>query len=94
MNSFNATTKPIDESLVEYYTTSLYPPIAMFVKRVGKVTLVEKYEETKKIETDLDSIERNTLDPELKHTTSKRHLLLTKPKEEHSNKIDNVVNMV
>ena len=66
----------------------------MFVKRVGKVTLVEKYEESKKVEVDLDSIARNTLEPKLKHTTRKRPLLLTNPKEEHSNELGNVVKMV
>ena len=94
MNSFSATTKPTDESLIEYYTTSLDPPIAMFVKRSGKITLVENYEEAKKVEADLDSIEKNTLELELKHVTSKIPLLLTKPREEHSNELENVVKMV
>ena len=66
----------------------------MFVKRVGKVTLVENYEESKKIEAYMDSISSHTLEPELKHTTSKRPLLLTKPKQEHSNELENVVKMV
>ena len=61
LSSFSATTKPIEESLVEYHTTTLYPPIAMFVKRVVKATLVENYEEAKKVEADLDSITRHTL---------------------------------
>ena len=59
----------------------------MFVKRFGKVTLVENYQEAKKVEVDLDSIEKHTQETELKHTTSKRPLLLTKPKEEHSNEL-------
>ena len=42
----------------------------------------------------MDSITRNTLEPELKHTTRKRPLLLTKPREEHSNELENVVKMV
>ena len=94
MNSFSGTTKPADEPLVEYYTTTLYPPIAMFVKRVGNVTLVENYEEAKKVEEDLDSIISHTQEPELKPTTRKRPLLLTKPKEKHSNELENVVKMV
>ena len=53
----------------------------MFVKRVGKVTLVENYEEAKKVEANLDSVAKNTLEPELKHTTIKRPLMLTNPKE-------------
>ena len=63
LNSFSATTKPIEESLIEYYTTTLYPPIAMFVKRAVKATLVENYEEAKKVEDDLDIITRHTLEP-------------------------------
>ena len=66
----------------------------MFVKRSGKVTLVENYEEAKKVEADLDSIGKHNPKPELKHTTSKRPLLLTNPKEEHSNELENVVKMV
>ena len=48
LNSFSVATKPTEESLVEYYTTTMYPPITMFVKREVKVTLVENYEESKK----------------------------------------------
>ena len=44
LNSFSATMKPADESLIEYYTTTFDASIAMFVKRVVKVTLVENYE--------------------------------------------------
>ena len=71
MNNFSAATKPAEESLIEYCTTTLDPAITMFVKKVGKVTLVEKYEESKKVEVDMDSIARHTLEPELKHTTRK-----------------------
>ena len=42
----------------------------------------------------MDSIEKHTPEPELKHTTSKIPLLLTKPREEHSNELENVVKMV
>ena len=44
LNSFSAAKNPAEESLVEYYTTALYPPIAMFVKRKVNLTLVENYE--------------------------------------------------
>ena len=54
----------------------------MFVKRSGKVTLVENYEKAKKVEAYINSIARHTLELELKHTTSKISLLLTKPKQE------------
>ena len=63
LNKFSAATKPIEESLIEYYTTTLYPPIEMLVKRASKVTLVENYEEAKKVEEDMDSIAKHTLEP-------------------------------
>ena len=66
----------------------------MFVKRAVKDTLVENYEEAKKAEVDLDKITRHTSEPEVKPTTSKNPLLLTRPKEEHSNELENVVKMV
>ena len=91
MNNFSVATKPTEESLIEYYTTTLDPPIAMFVKRSGEITLVENYEEDKKVEEDLDSIEKHTPEPNLKHTTEKWPLLLTNPREEHSNELENVV---
>ena len=94
LNSFSAAAKQGGDSLVEYYTTTLYPPITMFVKREFKPTLVENYEESKILEADLDSIARHTSELEIKATTSKRPLLLTKPKEEHSNELENVVKMV
>ena len=43
LNSFSAETKAAEESLIEYYATTLYPPIAMFVKRAVNTTLVENY---------------------------------------------------
>ena len=72
MNNFSAPTKPTKESLIQYYTITLDPPIAMFVKRSGKITLVENYEEAKKVEADMDSIEKYSPKPELKYTTRKR----------------------
>ena len=60
LNNFSAATKLSKESLIEYYTTALDPPIAMFVKRASKVTLVENYEEAKKVEAYLDSIANHT----------------------------------
>ena len=63
LNIFSVATKPAEYSLVEYYNTSLYPPIVMFVKWAVKATLVENYEEAKKVEVDLASITRDTLEP-------------------------------
>ena len=94
LNSFSVVTKSTEESLVEYYTTSLYPPISMFVKRAVKPTLAENYEEEKRVEAYLDSITRHTSEPEVKTTSSKKTLLLTRTKKEHSNELENVVKMV
>ena len=80
LNSFREATKPAEESLVEYYTTSLYPPIAMFVKRAFKPTLVEIYEESKRVEVDLDSIARHIIEPEVKTKAIKKPLMLTRNK--------------
>ena len=63
LNRFGVATRPTEESLVEYYTTALYLPITIFIKRFGKVTMVGNYEEAKKVEADLDSIARHTLEP-------------------------------
>ena len=80
LNIFITTTKQAEESLVEYYTTTLYPHIAMFIKRAVKATLVEKYEEAKKVEADLDSIARHTSKPKVKPIANKNPLLLTRIK--------------
>ena len=60
LTSFSAATKLAKEYLVEYYTTTLNPPIAMFVKREVKPMLVENYEEDSRVEADLDSIAKHT----------------------------------
>ena len=66
----------------------------MFVKRAVKPTLVENYEEAKRVEVDLDSITRHASKLEVKTTAIKKPLLLTRPKEEHSNELENVVKMM
>ena len=63
LNRFSVVIKTAEKSLVEYYTTTLYPPIEIFVNMAVKVTLIENYEEAKKVEDDLDSIARHTLEP-------------------------------
>ena len=39
---------------MEYFTSALSPDIAKFVKRSVKPSLVETYEESKKVEVELD----------------------------------------
>ena len=42
----------------------------------------------------MESIEKYTSEPEVKTFSGKKPLLLTRPKEEHSNELENVVKMV
>ena len=59
LNNFSAAIKPVEETLVECYTSSLSPDIAMFVKRSVKPSLVDTYEEAKKVEDELESINKH-----------------------------------
>ena len=54
----------------EFYTTSLLPPIAMFVNRKEKQTLVENFQEPIKVEKYLASISRHPRNQENKTSTS------------------------
>ena len=84
---------PAEETLMEYYSSALSPEIAMFVKRSVKPSLLETYEEAKKVEEELESIHKQPVDLDVK-TFNKNPLLLTNPKEERPNELDNVVKMV
>ena len=66
----------------------------MFVKRSVKPSLVETYEEAKKVEAELESINKQTTESDTRNFSSKKPLLLTRPKEEHSSELENVVKMV
>ena len=66
----------------------------MFVKRSIKPSLVETYEQAVKIEVKLESINKHSVEPEIRNFGSKKPLLLTRPKEERSNELEGVVNMV
>ena len=46
---------------MEYYTPTLSPDIAMFVKRSVNPSLVETYEEAVKIEAELESINKHSV---------------------------------
>ena len=83
LSNFCATTKPTKDTLVEYYTQAFCPNITIFVKRAVKCTLVENYEESNKVEAELDSINKHTIEPEVKSFSGKKPMLLTRPKEEH-----------
>ena len=59
----------------------------MFVKRLVKPSLVETYEEAKKVDAKLESINKHTVEPDVRTFSSKKPLLLTRPKEEHSSEL-------
>ena len=94
MNNFSTTTKPDEETLIEYYTSALYPNISMFVKREVNPSLAKTYEEANKLEAKVESIKKHTAKLELKIFSGKNPLLLTRPKEKHSTELENVVKMV
>ena len=50
LNNFSAIIKLVEETLIEYYTSTLFPSIAMFVKRSVNPSLVETYEEANKLD--------------------------------------------
>ena len=66
----------------------------MFVKRSVKPSLVENYEKANKLELELDSINKHTAKPEVNTFSGKKPLLLTRPKEENSNELENVVKII
>ena len=64
LNNFSAAIMPAEETLIEYYSSALFysstlsPEIAMFVKRSVKPSLLETYEEAKMVEEELESINK------------------------------------
>ena len=58
LNNFSATIMPTEETLIEYYSLALSPEIAMFMKWSIKPSLLETYEESKKVEEELESIHK------------------------------------
>ena len=79
---------------MEYYTSTLSIDTSMLVKKLLKPSLVENYKEDKKVEHDLESINKDYVELEVRTFGIKKPLLLTKPKEEHSNELENMVKMV
>ena len=58
LNNFSVAIKPAKETLMEYYTSALSPDIEMFVKRSINPSLVETNEEAKKLEVELENINK------------------------------------
>jgi hypothetical protein len=50
MNKILEDSRPADNVIIEFYTTTLPSSIAIFVKRAGKNTLAETFEETLDVE--------------------------------------------
>ena len=57
MKNFYVAIKPTKNTLIEYYTSALGPNPAIFVKISVKPTLEETYEEAKKVDAEMESIE-------------------------------------
>ena len=58
---------------IEFYTTALPPPVAMFVKRKEKQTLEENFMEAIKVEKDLTSISHHPGNEECEASTSEKN---------------------
>ena len=57
LKNFSVTNKLFDKVLIEYYTLTLGPELAMFSKMSVKPTLSETYEEAERVEAEKESIE-------------------------------------
>ena len=66
----------------------------MFSKRSVRLILVETYEETEKVEAELESIEHYPTQSYERTYGNKNPLLLTKPKDERSQELDGMVKMM
>ena len=91
LNKFIVTTKPLEEVLVDYNTTYLHASLAMFVKRLCRATLVENFEEAKKIHRVMSSIVKNCVKEDLKVCPSKKPLLINKYTNENTMDLGSVV---
>ena len=57
LSKFDTPDKPFEHALIEYYTSTLGPDLAMFVKRSVRPTLLYTYEEVEKVEAKMESID-------------------------------------
>ena len=79
LNNFSAAIIPAEETLIEYYSSALSSKIEMFVKQSVKPSLLETYEEAKKVEEELESINKQSANSNT-NFFNKNPLLLNKPK--------------
>ena len=93
VKNFSTTNKPSDKVLIEYYTSTLGPDLAMFAKAQVKPTLAETYEEAERVEAEKESIEDYPKQSREK-TSEKKTLLLSKPKEGQSHDFEGMLKMM
>jgi hypothetical protein len=93
LNKFIVDAQPIEELILEYYTTTLHPSISMFVKRVGKVIQTQNCEEAKNVEKKNLSLGRSPRVEE-NRAASKKPLLLIKPIDQKPTDLDSVLKLV
>ena len=65
--------KPAEGVEIQFYNAALPPPVAFFVKRKEKQTLVENFQESIKVEKDLSSISSDLGNKEDRSSTSKKN---------------------
>ena len=93
LKKFSVVERPSDKVLIEYYTSSLGPELAMFAKMKLKPTLVETYEEAERVEAESESVEDYPDPPEDKITAT-RISLLSKPGEDQSHDYQGMMKML
>ena len=90
---FSVTDKPSDKVLIEYYTSSLGPDLAMFAKMKAKPMLAETYEEVERVEVEKESIE-DYPEQSREKNFGRKTLVLSKPKEEQSHDFERMLKMM
>ena len=93
LKNFSETDKPSDKVLIEYYTSTLGPDLAMFSKGRAKPTLTETYEEEEVVEAERERIE-DYLEQSGEKGTGRKFLLFIKPKEEKSPDLENMAKVI
>ena len=79
--------------MIEYYTSSLGPDLAMFSKAQVKSTLSETYEEAERVEAEKESIE-DYPEQSGEKIFGRKASLLSKPKEEQSHEFEGMLKMM
>ena len=83
LKNFSATDKQSDKVLIEYYTSTLGPDLAMFSKMQVKPMLSETYEEADRVEAEKESIEDYLSSREKKLLVRKPYYCLSLKRSNH-----------